>query len=83
MPPPTPMQALSAVRVHPSDYNGKKRGLSTALLFTVVLAFSACAFMDEQVGVSSAMSCVRKSCRDPNAADYSQCEAACRAQYGQ
>jgi hypothetical protein len=52
-----------------------------ALFLALVLGFGACKIFDEQVGISAVGSCVRAECRDPNAADYTRCEAACRATY--
>jgi hypothetical protein len=55
----------------------------SAVILLVVFALTACSFVNEQVGISSASACIRKECRDPDAADYTRCEAACRQRYQQ
>jgi hypothetical protein len=50
-------------------------------LFLALVGVSACAFAQEQVGISAASQCIRTQCKDPNAADYTRCEAECRATY--
>jgi len=62
----------------------RRRAHDDEVRWVVVVAvamLAACSFFDEQVGISGASACVRKECRDPNAADYTRCESACRAQY--
>jgi hypothetical protein len=50
-------------------------------ILATIVTLTACSFMSEQVGISSASGCIRKECRDPDAADYTRCEAACRQRY--
>lgn len=47
----------------------------------LLVSLGACAVVDQQIGAASSTSCIQKNCRDPDARDYTQCEAACRAQY--
>lgn len=47
----------------------------------LALALAACSFVHEQIGSTSTGACIRKECRDPDAKDYTQCEAACRQRY--
>jgi hypothetical protein len=51
------------------------------LILAVFDLLTACSFVNEQVGISSASGCIRKECRDPDASDYTRCEAACRQRY--
>jgi hypothetical protein len=51
------------------------------VVLAIAAALSACAFASEQVGISSAHSCIQHECRDPDAAEYTRCEAACKARY--
>lgn len=51
------------------------------LLMALALALAACSFVHEQIGSTSTGACIRKECRDPDAKDYTQCEAACRQRY--
>jgi len=51
------------------------------VVIIVISAVTACSFVNEQVGISSASACIRKECRDPDAQDYSRFEAACRQRY--
>jgi len=55
-----------------------------AVVLVAVFAASAgaCAAVDEQIGLSAAGHCIRTQCKDPDATDYTKCEAACRSQYG-
>jgi hypothetical protein len=52
-----------------------------AILLVFLSSLGACAFLGEQVGVTNVGGCIRQNCKDPDARDYTQCEAACRAQY--
>jgi hypothetical protein len=52
-----------------------------ALLIAFLSILGACAFVNESVGVTGVGACIRENCRDPDARDYTRCEAACRAQY--
>jgi hypothetical protein len=74
------MQA-GAFRVRFDEAHGTPRTMRIAFFVALVLGFAACAFADEQVGISAAGNCIRANCRDPNASDYTRCEAACRATY--
>jgi hypothetical protein len=47
----------------------------------IAVALTACSFVNEQVGSTSTGACIRKECRDPDAKDYTRCEAACRDRY--
>lgn len=51
------------------------------VIIVTVVMLAACSFVNEQVGISSASACIRKECRDPDATDYTRCEAACRQRY--
>jgi hypothetical protein len=51
------------------------------LLVLATVALAACSFANQQLGISSTNACIRQQCRDPDARDYTRCEAACRAQY--
>ncbi len=51
------------------------------VVIIVISALTACSFVSEQVGISSASACIRKECRDPDATDYTRCEASCRQRY--
>jgi hypothetical protein len=54
-----------------------------ALVIACLLAsVAACAAAAQQLDVTNVGGCIRKNCKDPDAAAYQQCEAACRAQYG-
>jgi hypothetical protein len=52
-----------------------------AIFMAPALALAACSFLQEQVSINSTSDCIRKECKDPNAADYTRCEAACRNTY--
>jgi hypothetical protein len=52
-----------------------------ASFLAVVLGLASCAFANEQIRMNAASNCIHTQCRDPNAADYTRCEAACRATY--
>jgi hypothetical protein len=54
---------------------------AAVLLATLAAGTAACAVMDEQLQLSAAGQCIRTQCKDPDATDYTKCEAACRAQY--
>jgi hypothetical protein len=47
----------------------------------IAVTLTACSFVNEQVGSTSTGACIRKECRDPDAKDYTRCEAACRERY--
>ncbi|HEX8795853.1 MAG TPA: hypothetical protein VF765_33115 [Polyangiaceae bacterium] len=51
------------------------------VVLLVAALVSSCSFMSEQVGISSASTCIQKQCQDPDAQDRIRCEAACRARY--
>jgi hypothetical protein len=51
------------------------------VIIVIAVMLTACSFMSEQVGISSASQCIHHECRDPDAKDYSRCEASCRARY--
>jgi hypothetical protein len=55
--------------------------LVTMLALALVLV--ACGFMRDQIGIGSANGCIRKNCRNPDARDYVQCQAACENTYRQ
>jgi hypothetical protein len=57
--------------------------MRTALLFAFAFGLAACAFVNEQVAITTASGCIHQNCKDPDATDYTKCEAACRARYGQ
>jgi hypothetical protein len=59
------------------------RPVRVIVLAVLFAASGGCAFLDEQVRISSTSSCVSKTCRgEPDAPGYQQCEAACRGAYG-
>ena len=51
------------------------------VLLVLLLGQASCAFLGEQVAVTTVSGCIHQSCKDPDARDYTACEAACRAQY--
>jgi hypothetical protein len=51
------------------------------VVLVVLAGLTSCSFVRGLVGTSSASACIRKECRDPDAQDYSRCEAACRQRY--
>jgi hypothetical protein len=55
---------------------------SVVCAVAVALSLGACSYVKQQVGMTSVNGCIQNQCRDPNAADYTRCEAACRATYG-
>ena len=55
--------------------------MRVALLLGLLLGLAACGFLGEQVAVTTVSGCIHQSCKDPDARDYTACEAACRAQY--
>jgi hypothetical protein len=58
------------------------RGVAHVVLVAALAAgVAACAVMDEQLQLSAVGQCIRTQCKDPDATDYTKCEAACRAQY--
>jgi hypothetical protein len=54
----------------------------TALVL-LLLGVTACAFLGQQVAITTVSDCIKSSCKDPDATDYTRCEAACRSRYGQ
>jgi hypothetical protein len=52
-----------------------------ALIVLIAVALTACSFVNEQVSSRSTGACIRQECRDPDAKDYTRCEAACRERY--
>jgi hypothetical protein len=56
--------------------------MRAALILALVLDLVACTFVGGQAAITGAGGCVRQNCKDPDATDYTKCEAACRAQYG-
>src|SRR5258708_39885610 len=51
------------------------------VMLAIAVAVAACSVINEQIRISSASGWIRKECRDPDAADYTRCEAACRHRY--
>jgi hypothetical protein len=66
----------------PADGTGYGLPMRAAVLLAFALLLGACAFMHEQVAITSSSQCIRQNCRDPDAADYARCETACREHYG-
>jgi len=54
------------------------------LLRTIVFVFAlaGCATAKDQLAVSNVNGCIKHNCNDPNAQDYTSCEATCRSTYG-
>lgn len=46
------------------------------------LALAGCAATKDQLAVSNVNGCIKHNCNDPNAQDYTSCEATCRSTYG-
>jgi hypothetical protein len=52
------------------------------LALLLVSLVGGCAFLDDEVQIASASSCISKTCRsEPDAPGYQRCEAACRSTY--
>jgi len=57
---------------------------AVSALVLLLVTVAGCAFVDDQVHLASASSCISKTCRgEPDAPGYQRCEAACRSTYGQ